>query len=384
MSVVLALILIITTSFITALIIQCPTIESFLNLVTNTPCLDDRTVRNLLPIQQHLANALLRARVMALCKQHHVFEIWRRIHILDITFYGLWGKWYVWGQHHPVITGLRDGAPLLDYIFQDASIARQLAQEWQTAERALIRRVNNQDDVRPLEVFQRIAERLCQIKSPVANIDAALALLMAWQAAENARCMEQAIACLVSLVKLVEHSIDYDPIVRWIQLTVADILYKKRYEHTLEMYKQVVRGNDYDDKYYKSMGQIACIQFQSKQYTRVISHTTQVLRYYRNQIDVDTDIIGHLVLARCQSRMILNQWKEIQRDRPLIQYFCQADGGNSPELDFVSRIYEAWTHHDTELYELAIRDYDRHNPMTDEQISIFLLAKERIQSKIPL
>ncbi|KAI8138312.1 hypothetical protein BJV82DRAFT_583021 [Fennellomyces sp. T-0311] len=288
--------------------------KSFLTLVTNTPALEDRTVRNIIPIQQQLANALLRARVIALSRQQSFLEIWRRIHILDITFYGVWGGWYVWGQHHPVVSGLRDGAPLLDYTFQDSTTARTLAQEWQAAERALLRR----ESAGPLEVFQRIAERLCKVKSAVANIDAALALLMAWQAAENACQYEQ----------------------EWVQLTVADILYKKGYEHTLE-----------------------------------------ALRYYRNQIDVDTEMVGHLVLAKCQSQLALAQWAAWLRDRSLVQYFGTADGGTSQELLFVGRLYDAVARCDTELYELAVREYDRHNPMTDEQIRIFSTAKQRIESK---
>ncbi|KAI9488209.1 hypothetical protein BDB00DRAFT_849353 [Zychaea mexicana] len=382
MSVIIVLFLIAASSFLIALFLQCPTMETFLTMITNTPSLDDKSIRNLIPIQQQIGNALLRARVIALGRQQSVLEIYRRIHVLDVTFYGFWGKWYVWGQHHPVITGLRDGAPLLDYIFRDASMACQLAKDWQAAERALVR-PKMQDDIRPLEMFQRIAEQLCQVKSPVANIDAALALHMAWQASEAARCYEQAIACLISLVRLVEHSIDYDPIVRWLQLTVADILYKKRYEHTLEIYRQVIGRNVYDEKYYRSIGQIARILFHDKQYETVISHTGQVLRYYRNQIDIDTEQIGHVALARIQAQLILKQWKEMQHDRSWMQYFCAADGGQSPELTFVGRLHEAWADHNVELYELAVREYDRHNPMSDEQIDLFLSVKARILKAAP-
>ena len=97
----------------------------------------------MLPIQQQLANALLRARVIALSQEQYLFEIARRIRIRKITFYGICGKWYAWGRHHPVLAELRDGAPLLHIIFEDdRSISRQLAQEWQVAERALVQRGN--------------------------------------------------------------------------------------------------------------------------------------------------------------------------------------------------------------------------------------------------
>ena len=118
-------------------------LEQYLNVVTHTKGLDDQVLRDLLPIQQQLVNALLRARVVALSQEQHFFEIARRIRIRNITFYGIWGKWYAWGRHHPVLAELRDGAPLLHLIFKDdKSISRQLAQEWQAAERALVQRGN--------------------------------------------------------------------------------------------------------------------------------------------------------------------------------------------------------------------------------------------------
>ncbi|KAG2227914.1 hypothetical protein INT45_002152 [Circinella minor] len=361
--------------------------EQYLNVVTHTKGLDDHVSRDLLPIQQQLVNALLRARVVALSQEQHFFEIARRIRIRKITFYGIWGKWYAWGRHHPVLAELRDGAPLLHMIFKDDKlISRQLAQEWQAAERALVQR-GNRDDSRPLQTFQGIAERLCQIKTEAAKLDAALALLMAWQAAENTHAHEQdnyklkAVAFLLALVQLVKDSISYLPIIRWIQVTVADILFKKGSNHAYEMYKEVKDGKFFDEIHYRSLGQIACIEFQKEEYELVISNVTQALKFYRNQIDVDTEVIGHLIFVLFQSRLAKKQWKEIGQEKDLVDFFCEADGGNSAELEFVKNMFKALKDYDIKLYELTVRDYDRHNPMTDEQISIILLAKERITSK---
>ncbi|KAI7856699.1 hypothetical protein BDC45DRAFT_502081 [Circinella umbellata] len=381
MSALFILILSIITIFITTLYLRCPTMEQYLNVVTHTKGLDDQVLRDLLPIQQQLVNALLRARVVALSQEQHFFEIARRIRIRNITFYGIWGKWYAWGRHHPVLAELRDGAPLLHLIFKDdKSISRQLAQEWQAAERALVQR-GNRDDNPPLQTFQGIAERLCQIKTEAAKLDAALALVMAWQAAENTHADEQAVAFLLALVQLVKDNISYLPIIRWIQVTVADILFKKGSYHAYEMYKEVKDGKFFDEVHYRSMGQIACIEFQKEEYELVISNVIQVLKYYRNQIYVDTEAIGHLIFVLFQSRLAKKQWKEIEQEKNLVDFFCEADGGNSPELEFVKNMFKALRDYDIKLYELAVRDYDRHNPMTDEQISIILLAKERIASK---
>lgn len=129
------------------------------------------------------------------------------------------------------------------------------------------------------------------------------------------------------------------------------------------------------------MGQIACIEFQKEEYELVVLNATQALKFYRNQIDVDTEVIGHLIFVLFQSRLAKKQWEEVEQERDLVDFFCEADGGNSPELGFVENMYKALRNYDTELYELTVRDYDRHNPMTDEQISIILLAKERLASE---
>lgn len=125
------------------------------------------------------------------------------------------------------------------------------------------------------------------------------------------------------------------------------------------------------------MGQLAQANFILKNYAAVISHSTTVLEYYRDRLDITEESITKLVLLRCQSQLAQLQWDAWLQDREWVQRFTLIFG-NTPELNFLTKLYSAWENRDPESYQHSCREFDRAFQMTDEQIRILMLGKEKL------